>query len=111
VAEDKKDFDPGMLEYCERNNLWTGFARYRNMPTPPRRETKEKVWNLINSAITTTSKYTKGALIKYVRDHFIGASAYKDVGKVASKLIKQEITNRFGKWVKETKANYIRKKK
>jgi len=81
------------------------------MPTPPRRETREKVWNLINGIITTTSKYTKGSLIKYVRENFVGASAYKDVGKVAAKIIREEITNRFGTWIKDTKANYIRKKK
>jgi len=107
----KPEYDPDWLEYMKRHNLWEGFAKYKNMPTPARRETKAKVWSLINQVITTSSKYTKGSLIKYVRENFIGASAYKDVGTVASKLIKEEITNRFGKWVKETKANYIRKKK
>ena len=110
MEKNNKAFDPDMLEYCNRNNLWTGFAEYKNMPTPPRRETREKVWSLINEVITTSSKYTKGSLIKYVRANFIGASAYKDVGTVASKVIKEEIANRYGKWIKQTKANYIRKK-
>ena len=111
MVEDKNEYDPDYLEYMERNNLWTGWAKYKYMVKPTRQETKDKVFQIINNLITSTSNYSKGALIKYVRANFKGASAYKDVGTVASKVIKEEITNRFGKWIKDTKANYIRKKK
>ena len=106
----KPEYDEKMLEYCRRNNLWEGFAKYKNMPKPSRRETIDKVMDLLSKVITKTSNYTKGALIKYVRENFEGPTAYKDVGKVASKVIKQQL-NKWGKWERCTKNNYIRKRK
>ena len=118
MTEDNNEYDPDTLEYMKRNNLWTGWAKYKYMPKPSRKETKDKIFQMIDDTISAETdkgkvicNLTKGALIRFVRQNFVGASAYKDVGKVASKIIKEEVSNRFGKWVKETKANYIRRRK
>jgi len=107
----KPEYDPDWLEYMKRHDLWEGFAKYKNMPKPNRMETIDKVHNILSKVITKTSKYTKGALMKYVRDKFKGPSAYKDVGKVASKIIKTATKNKWGKWQSATKNNYIRLRK
>ncbi len=110
MVEDKNGYDKHMLEYCKKHDLWEGWARLSNMPKVSREETVNKVMDLLSKVITKTSNYTKGALMKYVRENFKGPSAYTDVGKVASKVIKQQL-NKWGKWERCTKNNYIRKRR
>ena len=96
--------------HCIKNNLWPGFARVIDT-APSREDTKEVVLELLKTLVTKDSKTTKGFLIKFVRENFLGPSAYADVGKVASKIIKQQCSSRQGKWVSATTARFIRKRK
>lgn len=74
-----------------------------------RKQTKEKVFEILSNQITKDSKITKGALMRYVRENFEGQSVYSDVGRVASKIIKLE-TSRTGRWKVCTTARHIRRK-
>ncbi len=75
-----------------------------------RRRTVEAVEELLAPLVTATSKYTKGSLMRYVRENFKHKSIYADVGKVASKIINQNTTGRYASWHVATTARYIRRK-
>lgn len=103
----RSEYDLDMLAYCHKHNLWDGFARIRHIQVT-REDTHNKVFNMLIPLITKDSRRTKGNLMRYVRDHFEGPSAYADVGTVANKIIKQQTGYRFGKWEKVTANNFIR---
>ncbi len=63
-----------------------------------RRRTVEAVEELLAPLVTATSKYTKGSLMRYVRENFKHKSIYADVGKVASKIINKNTTGRHAGW-------------
>lgn len=76
-----------------------------------REQTKEKVYEMLSDVITADSKMTKGALIKYVRDNWTEKTIMSDVGRVASKVIKEKTGNSFSKWQVCTTQRHIRKVK
>ena len=76
-----------------------------------RKQTKEKVYEMLTGVITTDSKMTKGALIKYVRDNWNEKTIMSDVGRVASKVINEKTGNSFSKWQICTTQRHIRKVK
>mgnify|MGYP003124129613 CR=1 FL=1 len=96
--------------HCIKNNLWPGFARVIDT-APSREDTNDAVLELLKTIVTSDSKTTKGYLIKFVRENFVGPSAYADVGKVASKIIKQQCLSKQGKWISTTTARHIRTRK
>ena len=96
--------------HCIKNNLWPGFARVTDT-APSREDTNDAVLELLKTIVTSDSKTTKGYLIKFVRENFVRPAAYADVGKVASKIIKQQCLSKQGKWISTTTARHIRTRK
>jgi|TARA_B110000483_G_scaffold221522_1_gene277592 hypothetical protein len=76
-----------------------------------REQTKVKVYEMLSDVITSDSKMTKGALIKYVRDNWNEKTIMSDVGRVASKVINEKTGNSFSKWQICTTQRHIRKVK
>ena len=58
--------------------------------------------------ITHDSNFTKGALMRHARQNYDGPCAYKDVGKLVSKIISDETTSKYGEWEKATNKLKIR---
>tara|TARA_A100000172_G_scaffold48561_1_gene30386 strand:+ start:493 stop:858 length:366 start_codon:yes stop_codon:yes gene_type:complete len=92
-------------EHCLRHNLWTGFARERVESN--RDDTKEHVKKFLTQLITNNSNYTKRTLMKYARENYKGPCAYKDVGKVVSRIIDEELGSKYGA-LEKTKTNKLR---
>ena len=46
--------------------------------------------------------------MKYARENYKGPCAYRDVGKVVSRIVSDECTSRFGMWCKATNKLKIR---
>jgi hypothetical protein len=99
-------YDQKHYDFCIKNNLWPGFARIRKAEVD-RESSIEQVKQFLTSLITNNSNFTKGALMKYARKHYEGQCAYKDVGKVVSRIVKEEL-GKYGRWEKATNNNYIR---
>ena len=99
------------LAFCEKHNLWSGFARLRKGGGLDREQTKQQVLEMLSEVITKDSKLTKGALIKYIRENFKEQTVYSDVGKVASKVINENTGHSFSKWQVCTTQRHIRKVK
>ena len=99
-------YDEKHLAFCIEHDLWPGFARIRKSETD-RDSSIELVKKFLTPLITDTSTFTKGGLMKYARKEYKGPCAYKDVGKVVSRIVKEEL-GRYGRWQKATNNNYIR---
>ena len=99
-------YDQKHYDFCIKNNLWPGFARIRK-DEADRESSIEHVKQFLSSLITNNSIYTKGALMKYARKNYEGPCVYKDVGKVVSRIVKDEL-GKYGRWEKATNNNYIR---
>ena len=77
---------------------------------PSRKETQREIYEMLSSIITAKSTRTKNELIKYTRKNFEGPSAYKDVGTVASKILKAGIDGKEGEWELFTEQKHVRNK-
>ena len=97
------------IDYCNKHELWIGFARVRGQSIT-REETMAKVLNILEGIISNDNSRTKGSLMRMVRELYEGDSAYTDVGKVAGKIIEQQLM-RTGKWARATSSNFIRIRK
>ena len=107
ITVEGKKYYKKFYDYCQQNNLWTGFARER-ADNSTYEQTINCVRQWLMPLITEKSTFTKGALMKYARENYPGPCAYKDVGKVVSSIVKEQTTSRFGKWEKATTNHYIR---
>ena len=107
ITIDGRKYNKAYLEHCLKNDLWIGFARQRT-ENSTYDETYAAVKQWLIPLITEDSNFTKGALMKYAREHYKGPCAYKDVGKVVSRIVSDECTSRFGLWCKETTKLKIR---
>tara|TARA_Y100001938_G_C7915690_1_gene341853 strand:- start:16 stop:408 length:393 start_codon:yes stop_codon:yes gene_type:complete len=107
ITVEGKRFYKKFYEHCLKHDLWIGFARERE-ENSTYDETYRMVKMWLEPLITDSSNLTKGALMKYARENYTGPCAYKDVGKVVSRIINDECTNRFGKWCRATNKQKIR---
>ena len=107
ITVEGKKYYKKQYEHCLKNDLWVGFARERE-----ENSSYDETYNLVKQwlipLITEKSNFTKGALMKYARENYKGPCAYRDVGKVVSRIVSDECTSRFGMWCKATNKLKIR---
>ena len=107
VTVDGQKYYKKFYEHCIENDLWIGFARQRDDQSNYDESYRlVKAW--LMPLITNDSNFTKGALMKYARENYVGPCAYKDVGKLVSKIISDETTSKYGRWTKATNKLKIR---
>jgi len=107
VTVDGQQYYKKQYEHCLKHDLWIGFARLRDDQS-----TYDESYRLVKAwlmpLITHDSNHTKRTLMKLARENYTGPCAYKDVGKLVSKIISDETTSKYGEWEKATNKLKIR---
>ena len=107
ITVDGQKYYKKQYEHCLKHDLWISFARQRDDQS-----TYDESYRLVKAwlmpLVTHDSNFTKGALMRHARENYTGPCAYKDVGKLVSKIISHETTSKYGAWVKSTTKLKIR---